>query len=312
MLNNAEIRAARQYNEKAAESVFGASELPPPWKGGVIEGSLFAWITAAFQCESGLEVDGCMGPQTWARVRASMCAREDTPIERPRATKRAEYSNAIIVNDARILLPDDLLAAGVTATNFEDDGEPKFKHRERRGEVLNFVIHETCGNTAKGCKNSLARKGYGVQLILAPNGHLSCHGDLVLDRMVHANQLNEVSFGCEVVNPYSPSFVKNKAIWGQTIPAQWWTWVPKGAIRRYVLPTEPQMRAMRVLAPWLCRITGVPYEFPTARLNRFNRKIKGWDEKPKAKPGPGVVCHRDFAGHADGRYILEDLIRIAG
>lgn len=222
--------------------------------------------------------------------------------------KKGEFSNAIIVNEARILLPDEILKAGVTATNFEDDGEPRFKHRERQGDVLSFVIHETCGNTAQGCKNTLLRRGYGVQLILAPNGHLSCHGDLVLDQMTHANQLNKVSFGCEIVNPYSPAYVRDKAIWGRTMPAQWWTWVPKGAIRRYVLPTERQMRAIRVLAPWLCQITGVPYEFPTAKLNRFNRKIKGWDRKPKARPGPGVVAHRDFAGHADGRYILEDLI----
>jgi len=46
----------------------------------------------------------------------------------------------------------------------------------------------------------------------------------------------------------------------------------------------------------------------TAGLGRGHAKIKGWDAKPAAVPGPGVVAHRDFAGHADGRYLLEQLM----
>jgi hypothetical protein len=162
---------------------------------------------------------------------------------------------------------------------------------------------------------------------MAPNGHLSCHGDLVLDRMVHANQLNDTSFGIEIVNPYNPIYVVDRAVWSQTIPREWWTWVPstKGKYgkkikqmlarrgwekvpQEYVLPTDPQMNAIRLLVPWLCEIAGVPYRFPTKGLSKKKRQIDGLKKKPKGRPGPGVVAHRDFSSHSDGRYILEDLI----
>lgn len=221
-------------------------------------------------------------------------------------------SDCIIVDGERVRLPEALVFAGVTATNYLDDVEPRFRCSPRGRGPIHFVLHETCGGTAQGCKNTLLRKGYGVQLILAPNGHLSCHGDLVRDRMVHANQLNGTSFGCEVVNPYVPSYVRDKAVWADILPAAWWTWVPRqpdgSRDRRYVCPTRQQMEAMRLLAPWLCEVAGVPYVFPTRGLNRKQRKIDGWDRKPAARPGPGVVAHQDFAGHADGRYMLEDLI----
>ena len=234
------------------------------------------------------------------------------------------HSNAIIVNGERIPLPDEFVKAGLTATNYLDDGEPHFKREPRTRDLVHFVLHETCGNTAKGCMNTLLRKNYGVQLIMAPSGHISCHGDLVVDRMVHANQLNNSSFGIEVVNPYNPIYVQDKAIWSRTIARKWWTWVPskknedvqkilkrKGlevVPKLYTLPTPPQMNAIHLLAPWLCRITGVPYRFPTKGLNKKKRQIDGLGMKPRGKPGPGVVAHRDFASHSDGRYMLEDLI----
>jgi len=60
--------------------------------------------------------------------------------------------------------------------------------------------------------------------------------------------------------------------------------------------------------PWLCALTGIPYAFPTAGLNARQRKIPGWDARPAAVPGPGVVEHASFASHADGRYLL-DVVR---
>jgi N-acetyl-anhydromuramyl-L-alanine amidase AmpD len=193
---------------------------------------------------------------------------------------------------------------GITVTDYVFDGEPYFKCKTRTKPLQHLVLHETAGRTAKGCKKTLQRKGYGVHLILDRKGAVSCHGDLATEVMVHANQLNKTSIGIEVVNPYAPSIAKGMNI--QTIAAQWWTWVPKGGSRLYVLPSDAQLKTLRVLIPWLCEQLKIPYIFPTAHLNKKQRKIKRW--RLRAKPDPGVVAHGDFASHADGRYLLEDLI----
>jgi hypothetical protein len=195
--------------------------------------------------------------------------------------------------------------AGLIVNNYIDDKEPHFKHRKRTKPLKHFVIHETAGRTAKGCKATLLRKKYGVQLILDRDGIISCHGDLVTDRMVHGNQLNNTSVGIEIVNPYAPALGKGMNI--EIIPAEWWTWCLKRD-RRYVLPTQAQLDALVILVPWLCDKLGIPLEFPTEYLGPRKRKIKGWKKPPlgwRAKPKPGVVAHRDFASHADGRYPLE-------
>jgi hypothetical protein len=215
-------------------------------------------------------------------------------------------SDALIVAGQRVPIPERVIAAGCRATNPRDDGEPRFACRPRTQAIRHFVLHETCGATAAGCKRAILQKNYGVQLILGPDGALSGHGDLARDRMVHANQLNDTAVGIEIVSPYSPLYARPP--FGPTIPAQWWTWVPEGGPRRYVLPTPVQMAVLRVLVPWLCAVLAIPYAFPTAGLGPRQRKIPGWNARPAARPGPGVVAHRDFAEHADARYLLEDLI----
>jgi len=341
MLTKIQLTVAIRYNATQCGKLYDVGDMPWPWSEA--KPDLFAWATANFQLENRLTVDGKMGPKTF---RAVMKAEGDTSVEVPIPPKDpslpkpptpppygklsdSKFSNAIIVDGERVELPSEFLAAGMTASNYLEDDEPHFKHGERVGELIHFVLHETCGNTAQGCKNTLKKKGYGVQLILAPSGHLSCHGDLVRDRMVHANQLNDTSFGIEIVNPYNPIFVNDKAIWYNTLKRLWWTWVPalktrkginkgiqsllkrrglKAVPKRYVTPTPPQMAAIRLLVPWLCELTSVPYRFPTKGLNKKKRKIDGLTMKPRGRPGPGVVAHRDFASHADGRYILEDLL----
>lgn len=229
-----------------------------------------------------------------------------TPVEVPRPSVPM-YSNSIVVNGEIVPIPKEFTEQGLSASNFMQDGEQRFKATRRAASPIHFVLHETCGNTAKGCIKTLSDNGYGVQLIMHPSGHISCHADLVLDQVIHANQLNGTSFGVEVVNPYAPKYVRDKALWSNIIPAQWWTWCPEGD-RRYVTPTEAQMKAARLLVPWLCTVTGVQYRFPTKGLNKKKPQIDGLKMKPKGRPGPGVVAHRDFASHSDGRYMLEDLI----
>jgi hypothetical protein len=219
---------------------------------------------------------------------------------------------SFVIDGKLVEAPEDLVV-----TNFIQDGEPHFKNRKRKRKLKHFVLHETCGRTASGCKRTLKRKGYGVQLILARDGTVSCHGDLVRDQMIHANQLNKTSIGIEIVNPYAPKFAKGMAV--EIIKAEWWTWCPNKD-RRYVLPTREQLKALEILVPWLCKKLGIPLEFPTSHLGPKKRKIKGWRKPPKgmktgiwrAKPKPGVVAHRDFASHADGVYPLHYLMDIYG
>lgn len=215
----------------------------------------------------------------------------------------AEKSRFIV--DAEFIEPPE----GVEVRNFVFDGEPLFKSKPRKKLLQHFVLHETAGRTAAGCKKSLLHKGYGVQLVLDRKGIVTCHGDLLNDVMVHANQLNKTSIGIEIVNPYAPKIARKMNV--QTIPAEWWTWCPDKKDRRYVLPSQAQLDTLVILVPWLCNLLDIPYEFPTAGLNAKQRKIKGWKTPPmgwRAKPGPGVVAHRDFASHADGRYLLEYLM----
>jgi hypothetical protein len=208
------------------------------------------------------------------------------------------------VIDAQFVAPPE----GVIVRNFCFDNEPQFKCRNRKKKLEHFVLHETAGRSANGAERTLLRRGYGVHLILGRDGVVTCHGDLANDVMSHANQLNKTSIGIEVVNPYAPKLAKGMSNI-EMIPADWWTWCPDKKDRRYVLPSQAQLATLLKIVPFLCKQLDIPYVFPTAGLNRKQRKIKGWRIPPRAKPGPGVVAHRDFASHADGRYLLEYLIK---
>ena len=213
----------------------------------------------------------------------------------------AEKASSKFIIDSNFIEPPE----GLVVKNWVFDGEPLFKSKPRKKELTHFVLHETAGRTAQGCKSTLLKKGYGVHLILARSGIVSCHGDLKSDIMTHANQLNGTSIGIEVVNPYAPMIAQQMPV--KSIPAQWWTWCPDKNDRRYILPSDQQLKALELLVPFLCEKLDIPYEFPTIGLNARNRKVKNW--RFRGKPAPGVVAHRDFSKHADGRYLLEHLYR---
>ena len=216
---------------------------------------------------------------------------------------KSKPSNRVLVNGKLINTPD-----GISVTNTIDDLELSFISEPRKKKLKHIVIHETAGRTAEGCQKTLDKKGYGIHFVLDRNGSLSSHADLVLDKVIHANQLNHTSIGIEIVNPYAPSIGKGMDI--NIIPAQWWTWCKDGD-RRYVTPTMEQLNTLEILIPWLCDTLDIPLAFPTAHLSRKKRKITGWKKPPhgwRAKPKPGIVAHRDFATHADGRYPLEYLM----
>lgn len=205
-------------------------------------------------------------------------------------------ADSVIIDGVEVKLP-----SGLECTNYTDRFlECRFKTKKRKKPLKHIVLHETAGNTAKGCKRTLLKKGYGIHFVLDRNGKLSNHADLATETVVHANQLNKTSIGIEVVNPYAPKTAKYTV---KTIPAKWWTWLKDKKDKRYVLPTDAQLETLTVLLPWLCEQLNIPYAFPTWYLNRRQKKIKFW--RLRAKPEAGIVAHRDFHKHADGRYLLE-------
>lgn len=218
-------------------------------------------------------------------------------------------SNKIIIKGERVELPRIVLDAGGTAANYLDDNEPHLSNGPRSQLLTTFVLHETSGNSATGCKDTLRKKGLGIHLILGKDGRISNHADLASEIAWHASQCNPVSVGMEIVNPYRPELASDPH--GPVIPAEWWTWVPKNEKRLYVCPLDIQMNVILALVPWLCDKLGIPVRFPTSNLNKAKQQITGWRSPPlgwNAKPGPGIVAHRDFSSHADGRYMLERLI----
>ncbi len=220
-------------------------------------------------------------------------------------------SNALIINGAQVPLPQAVLDAGATATNFLMDGEPHLVYKPRTKPLCMFIIHETGGNTEVGAERSMERNHLGVHLLLDSDGSLSNYADLATETCAHASQANGVSIGMEIVNEYRPELLCDPH--GPIIPAEWWTWCPPGQRREYVCPTDVQMRVALAFIPWVCNLLGIPIAFPTALLNARNTRIAGWKKFPKgwsAKPGPGIVAHQDFSSHADGRYILDKLMEI--
>ena len=219
-------------------------------------------------------------------------------------------SNTLVVHGSRLALAPAILAVGGTAANYLDDEEPHLAAGKRTKPLTTFIVHETGGNSEQGAENTMKMKGYGVHLLLDSDGSISNYADLATETCAHAGQANGISIGMEIVNEYRPEVMRDPH--GPIIPAQWWTWVPKGARREYVCPTDVQMRVALSFIPWLCDHLGIPVVFPTALLNKKKDRITGWAKFPKgwsAKPGPGIVAHRDFAGHSDGRYILEALMK---
>lgn len=295
--------AAVRYNAKMAGFLYRLEDLPAPWNR--VDALTFAAMTAQFQLDHALPMDGKLGPATLAALRR---AHEDTPRARP---ARTGPSNAVIIRGERVPLPRSVLDAGGIGTNYLDDDEPHLSNGPRVQALTVFVLHETAGNSATGCKDTLRKRGLGIHLILGKDGRLSCHADLASEIAWHANQCNAMSVGLEVVNPYRPELASEPH--GPIIPAAWWTWVPKGQAREYVCPTDVQMAVAVALVPWLCDRLGIPVQFPTADLNAKRPQITGWRKPPlgwSAKPGPGIVAHRDFASHADGRYLLERLMEV--
>lgn len=338
-----ELTKAKKYNKRKAGKLWNQKDLPWPLSMNFphlgfqidVASDTFVFVAAAFQKMHGLLPDGQIGPATLAVINTTETIiaesevghdfesedEKDIAIPKIRTVStspaRPGVSNCVIINGKSIPLPNSMVQMGMTASNYQDDGDHQFTQYRKRTRVTAFVLHESVTMSVPQTNRILdkkrersARKGqnngkgydYGIHLNLAPDGHISCHADLVLHHLVHAGYMNASSFGIEVVNPYNPAF--GGAPFNKVIDGPWWCWNPKKGDKVYTLPTPAQMRVIFPLVKFLTEaIDTLPLEFPTAGLNSRNRRIEGWKDGAKTKPG--IVAHRDFASHADGRYMLE-------
>ncbi len=343
-----DLSKAKKYNKRKAGRLWLQRDLPWPLSmefpaiGFVIDSGSdsFAYVVAAFQKMHGLLPDGKIGPATFAVMATAEPAAPESeiahdfesgdekdvaiPAIRTVSTKptRRGVSNCLIIDDRSVPLPNEMIQLGMTASNYRDDKEHQFTQYRERTRVSVFVLHESVTMSAAQTNRILDRKreksakagrkggkgyDYGIHLNMAPDGHISCHADLVRHRLVHAGQMNGDSFGLEVVNPYNPAF--GKSPFDETIEGPWWCWKPKNREKVYTLPTPAQMRAIYPLVKFLTQtIDTLPMAFPTADLGPRKTRIDDW--RKHAKTGPGIVAHRDFASHADGRYMLEHCIKM--
>lgn len=339
-MEDIDVAAAISYNRIKGKRLWAQEDLPFPLSLKMMgefflspDSQTFAMVVAMFQYSHAVKADGKLGPATYALMTSITPAVPESPeshdfastvaaaVEDAFKPARTGVSNCLVIAGETVKISDELIAAGITASNYIDDGEKQFKNYRTRDSVSVFVLHESVTmstaqtnrildvkrrNSAKAGKNGGKGWDYGIHLNLSPDGHITCHADLVHHRLVQANQMNNASFGIEVVNPYNPKFAK--APFTATIHGPWWCWKPRGAEKVYTVPTPAQMRAMTPLCKFLCdAIPGLPLSFPTSGLNRRQTRIKNW--RGKAKTGAGIVAHRDFASHADGRYLLEHVMR---
>jgi len=299
MLKREQLESAIRYNLRKGLDGAGwrGEELAWPFSAVHVNTYEFAMMVYILQQERGLETDGKLGQETLSHMRVM---HNKIPLR--------HSSNNVIVDGEKIGLPQFLLDVGASASNYIEDDDVHFRPLRGRQTPVYHVLHETVTNSKNGTVNALLSRKFksgrtcGVHFILGVDGHISCHNDLVRESPIHANYLNTRAVGTELVNPYNPLYAKPPFV--ESIPAEWWTWVPKGGSRRYVLPTLAQMKVLPLLCQWISDIVpSIPLEFPTVGLNAKNPKIEGC--RKYALPKHGHIAHRDFSTHADGRYLIE-------
>ena len=279
-----DLQKAIRYNRGARGTLWTQHQIP---FGHLDAGSRkFALHVAAFQGSRGLKIDGMLGPKTFKAIK-----------EKAQAVPQDQK---FLIGGELVEVSEELKELGTRM------GEP-FKARKRTKSPTHIVIHESVTRSYKKTVEVLNHRGLGVHFCVAEDGMVFQHCDPLTESPAHGNQLNSSSVAIEVINPYYPHLACEP--WIVLEPAKWWTHVPQKQDPGYVCPTEDQIKAVHALVRWLSdSIDSLELKFPTADLNSRKRRVTGW--KDKAKPDPGIVAHRDYASHADGRYILERLIEL--
>jgi hypothetical protein len=178
-----------------------------------------------------------------------------------------------------------------------------FKFKLRKEEPSVIVIHETAGMTMDGAKRTMVKNGLGCHFIIDTCPKYAEYADIYecvnpLFYTSHAKGMNDIGIGIEFVNPYCSDLIPlSKCKKYECIDPQWWTW--KNSMgSKYVLPFQGQIESGLLLVKYLIDEYGIEVKFPSIGIRE---KIPCSDIKS------GIVAHRDFGKHADGRYILESI-----
>jgi hypothetical protein len=203
-------------------------------------------------------------------------------------------------NNQKIVIAGQLFAPpeGLEVTNFLDPAVPCFKARRRaKTPVTELVIHETVTTSVNTTIEVLRRRKLGVHFIIGPNGAVTQHNDLALDRVAHAPPHNKRSVGIEVVTPYYPDYLGEGQPWKQVIDAKW------AHKKRYVVPTLEQAEATSRLIDWLTSDAAIPLRIPCHWVGLKKNRMAMGRLLTGRLPKPGVWAHTYF-GHADGAWLI--------
>jgi hypothetical protein len=159
---------------------------------------------------------------------------------------------------------------------------PGRKHRT--GTIDELVIHETQTSSVAKTISTLKAKGASVHLIVAPDGRVTQHGDLLV-RMGHGEPHNARSVGIEVVNPYLASSLR--APWTETIRARW-------SAGGYVLPTPQQAEAVSRLIDWLTGTKTGTLNIPRTWIGEANGHLAMSLVPGAGNARPGIYAHTYF------------------
>jgi hypothetical protein len=160
-----------------------------------------------------------------------------------------------------------------------------------------LVIHETVTTSVNTTIAVLRRRKLGVHFIIGPNGAVTQHNDLALDRVAHAPPHNKRSVGIEVVTPFYPDSLGQGQPWKQVINAKW------AHKKRYVVPTPEQAEATSRLVEWLTSDAAIPFRIPRRWVGLRKRRMAMGRLLTGRLPKPGVWAHTYF-GHADGAWLV--------
>ena len=212
-----------------------------------------------------------------------------------------------IVIDGKFYAPPE----GVRVKNFFASSVPRFKRLKlkRSPTITAVVIHETETSSVKSTVSTLLKRGSGAHFIVAPDGSVTQHGDLVKDYFKHANHYNCQSVGIEVVNPYHASRLGPP--WKETLTARWVFG------KNYIVPTPQQAETVYKLIEWLTQQSYGRLQIPRTWIGKqdndfaMNRApgtgFRKADRKCRrpAKTN-GILAHTNIygSGHADGAWLV--------
>jgi len=184
-----------------------------------------------------------------------------------------------------------------------------FAARERkRGTTINsLILHQSVTSSRQATERTFAHQGYGVHLLIEPDGTLHSYGDLGMTVYAHGNERNGTSLAIELVNPYA------------TLMEPWTTMIdpsPTAWRNREVEDTPEALTTLNTIVRFLTshewqgpgdRAMRVPLAWPTTSLKRPTKSHAAWYDLTQG----GIIAHghrpsirpdgKHVTAHADAR-----------